>query len=44
VPFYFPWQLILITLAMVVVIALLAGWWPAQRAVSLQVIEAIGYE
>jgi ABC-type antimicrobial peptide transport system permease subunit len=44
VPFYFPWPLILITLPIVVVISLLAGWWPAQRAVSLQVIEAIGYE
>ena len=44
VPFYFPWPLILITLPLVVAISLIAGWWPAQRAVSLQVIEAIGYE
>ena len=44
VPFYFPWPLILITLPIVVVISLIAGWWPAQRAVNLQVIEAIGYE
>ncbi len=44
VPFYFPWPLILITLPIVVVISLVAGWWPAQRAVSLHVIEAIGYE
>ncbi len=44
VPFYIPWMLILISLPIVIVIALLAGWWPAQHAVSNQIIEAIGYE
>lgn len=44
VPFYIPWMLILISLPVVIVISLLAGWWPAQHAVGSQIIEAIGYE
>ena len=44
VPFYIPWTLILISLPIVIMIALLAGWWPAQHAVSNQISEAIGYE
>jgi len=44
VPFYIPWTLILISLPIVIVTALLAGWWPAQHAVGNQIIEAIGYE
>jgi putative ABC transport system permease protein len=44
VPFYIPWTLILISLPIVIVISLLAGWWPAQHAVGKQIIEAIGYE
>jgi ABC-type antimicrobial peptide transport system permease subunit len=36
--------LILISLPIVIVISLLAGWWPAQHAVGNQIIEAIGYE
>jgi putative ABC transport system permease protein len=44
IPFTFPLPLILMTLPVVVVIALMAAWWPARRAVQLQVVEAIGYE
>ena len=44
VPFYFPWDLILYTLPIVVLASVAAGWWPARRAVSMQVIEAIGGE
>jgi putative ABC transport system permease protein len=44
VPFSFPWSLILVTLPIVVAAALAAGWWPARRAVRMQVIEAIGGE
>jgi putative ABC transport system permease protein len=44
VPFYFPWSLIAWTLPVVIVASLVAGWWPARRAVNMQVIEAIGGE
>ena len=44
VPFYIPWMLILISLPVVILVSLLAGWWPAQHAVANQIIEAIGYE
>jgi putative ABC transport system permease protein len=44
VPFYVPWMLILISLPVVIVISLIAGWWPAQLAAEHQIIEAIGYE
>ena len=44
VPFYIPWMLILISLPVVIVVSLAAGWWPAQHAVTSQIIEAIGYE
>jgi putative ABC transport system permease protein len=44
VPFYIPWKLILISLPVVIMISLLAGWWPAQHAVANPIIEAIGYE
>jgi putative ABC transport system permease protein len=43
-PFYFPWPLVLWSLPFVVAASLLAGWWPASRAVRMQVVEAIGYE
>jgi len=33
-----------VTLPLVLLIALAAAWWPARRAVNLNVIEAIGYE
>jgi ABC-type lipoprotein release transport system permease subunit len=29
---------------MTIVISLLAAWWPARKAVNLNVVEAIGYE
>src|ERR1700733_8215019 len=44
VPFFYPWLMILVTLPIVMVISLLAGWWPASRAAQVKVIEAIGYE
>jgi len=44
IPFRFPLSLIVITLPIVTLIALFAGWWPARRAVNLSVVEAIGYE
>jgi putative ABC transport system permease protein len=44
VPFFYPWLMILVTLPIVMVISLLAGWWPARRAAQVKVIEAIGYE
>jgi putative ABC transport system permease protein len=44
VPFFYPWALILVTLPIVIVISLMAGWWPASRAARVRVIEAIGYE
>jgi putative ABC transport system permease protein len=44
IPFYFPWPLVLWSLPFVVAASLLAGWWPASRAVRMQVVEAIGYE
>ncbi len=44
IPFYFPWSLILLTLPVVIVASLIAGWWPARNAVRMQVIEAIGGE
>jgi putative ABC transport system permease protein len=44
VPFYIPWKLILVSLPVVIMISLLAGWWPAEHAVANPIIEAIGYE
>lgn len=44
IPFMFPAKIILIALPIVLVIALLAAWWPARRAVRMSVVEAIGYE
>jgi putative ABC transport system permease protein len=44
VPFYFPWKFILLSVPVVVIVSLTAGWWPARQAARMQVIEAIGYE
>jgi putative ABC transport system permease protein len=44
IPFAFPMRIILIATPVVLAIALVAAWWPAQRAVNLRVVEAIGYE
>ncbi|HEX3372284.1 MAG TPA: FtsX-like permease family protein [Candidatus Acidoferrales bacterium] len=44
VPFYFPWKFILLSVPVVVIVSLSAGWWPARQAARMQVIEAIGYE
>jgi putative ABC transport system permease protein len=44
VPFYYPWAMIAVTLPILITISLAAAWWPARRAVSVRVIEAIAYE
>ncbi len=44
IPFRFPLILVLETLPIVLMIALLAGWWPARRAVNMPVVDALGYE
>jgi putative ABC transport system permease protein len=44
IPFMFPVWIILIAIPIVLVIALVAAWWPARRAVNISVVEAIGYE
>jgi ABC-type antimicrobial peptide transport system permease subunit len=44
VPFYFPWEFVLLSVPVVVAVSLAAGWWPARNAARMQVIEAIGYE
>ncbi len=44
IPFAFPVKIILFALPIVLAIALLAAWWPARKAVNLNVVEAIGYE
>src|SRR5665213_170332 len=44
VPYYFPWEFILLSVPVVVMVSLSAGWWPARQAARMQVIEAIGYE
>ena len=44
VPFYFPWEFVLLSVPVVIVVSLAAALWPARNAASMQVIEAIGYE
>ena len=44
IPFDLSFSLIFGTLPVVVVIALIAAYWPAHRAVNLKIVEAIGYE
>ena len=44
VPFYFPWEFVLLSVPVVMAVSLAAGWWPARNAARMQVIEAIGYE
>jgi len=44
VPYYFPWEFVLLSLPVVTAVSLAAGWWPARNAAWMQVIEAIGYE
>jgi len=43
-PFYFPWALVLSSVPLVAAASLVAAWWPARRAVRMQVTEAIAYE
>lgn len=42
--FQFPLNVVLVTLPIVLLVALGAAWWTAQRALRLPVVEAIGYE
>lgn len=42
--FQFPLTVVLVTLPVVLLVALVAAWWTAQRALRLSVVEAIGYE
>ena len=42
--FQFPLTVVLVTLPIVLLVALAAAWWTAQRAMRLKVVEAIGYE
>jgi putative ABC transport system permease protein len=44
VRFQFPLTVVLVTLPVVLLVALVAAWWTAQRALRLPVVEAIGYE
>ena len=39
-----PAAILLVGTPIVLVVALLAAWWTAQRAMRLRVVEAIGYE
>ena len=44
IPFRFPVGMVLLALPLTILISLLAAWWPARKAVNLNVVEAIGYE
>lgn len=43
-PFSFPWELILTSLPIAMVVAIVAAWVPARRAATLRVITALGAE
>lgn len=42
--FEFPLTVVLLTFPVVLIVAIAAAWWTAQRAMRLRVVEAIGYE
>ena len=44
VPFHFPVMLVVVALPLTIIVSLFAAWWPARKAVNLNVVEAIGYE
>ena len=44
VPFHFPVMLVIVALPLTIIVSLFAAWWPARKAVNLNVVEAIGYE
>jgi len=43
-PFRFPLSMVLIALPVVILMAIVAAWFPANRAARLRVVEAISYE
>jgi putative ABC transport system permease protein len=43
-PYRFPPSLVIAALPVVLIVALLAAWWPAWRATRLRVADAISYE
>jgi putative ABC transport system permease protein len=44
IPFTYPVLMIVQSVPIVIVVALLAAWWPAARAAKQPIVEAIGYE
>jgi putative ABC transport system permease protein len=44
VPYCFPWTVVAISVPAIALVALLTAWFPARRAMQLEVSEAIGYE
>jgi putative ABC transport system permease protein len=44
VPYDFPGTLVLMTIPIVILIGIVAAWGPAQKAIRLNIVEAIGYE
>lgn len=44
IPFIYPWAMVAASIPIVSVVALIAAWIPARRAMRLEVVEAIGYE
>lgn len=44
VPFQYPWLMVALALPGVLILSIAAAWFPARRAVSVQVAEAIAYE
>lgn len=44
IPFCYPWAMVVVSLPVVSLVALVAAWIPARRAMNLEVVEAIGYE
>jgi putative ABC transport system permease protein len=44
VPFHLPWQLMILSIPIVALVALAAAWWPARIAANTNVVTAIGSE
>jgi putative ABC transport system permease protein len=43
-PLHFPIGIVLLAVPATLLVALVAAWWPARRAVRMRVVEAISYE